>query len=66
MAALGWLLNLGFAGGVAVTEHTILLDGECLMSDTSGVEIDCKRLVRAVLTPGDAAVNYVFEETEVS
>ena len=53
--------TLGFDIGVVV-EHTITIDFETSLSG----DVDGTRKVKATLTPGDAAVVYNFEETEVS
>ena len=62
-----WHAYMGIeGGGTAVTSHVITIEGQCLVADSEGVKMDSRRAVRATLTPGDAAVVYVFEETEVS
>lgn len=63
-----WHSYLGFAGGgTATVEHTITIDfSTSVTSGPAANETDGTRKVIANVTPGDAAVVYVFEETEVS
>ena len=62
-----WHLWMGqTGGGTAVTAYEITIEGQCFSLDQDGVNIDSTRTVRAQLDRGDAAVVYVFEETEVS
>jgi len=54
--------TLGFSIGAAAASHEITID---FTTSLSGDE-DGTRKVIANVTPGDAAVVYVFDETEVS
>lgn len=62
-----WHLWMGIeGGGTAVASHVITIEGQCFVVDQDGVNIDSMRTIIAELIPGDEAVSYVFEETEVS
>ena len=54
--------TLGFSIGAAAASHVITID----FSTSLEGEVDGTRKVVATLTPGDAGVVYVLDETEVS
>ena len=55
--------TLGFSIGAPAATHVITID---FTTSLSGESTDGTRKVIATITPADAAVVYVFEETEVS
>ncbi len=44
----------------------VTIEGQIITTRTRGLTVDSTRKILATLTPGDAAVVYTFEETEVS
>lgn len=54
--------TLGFGIGEPAASHVVAIDFSTSLSG----DVDGTRKVIATITPGDAAVVYVFEETEVS
>lgn len=59
-----WHAYMGInGGGTATVSHVITIDFE---TSLTGEEADGTRKVIATLSPADAAVVYVFDETEVS
>jgi hypothetical protein len=60
------LPTLGFDIGAAITSHVVTIEGRCFTEEAKGFSVDSTRKILATITPGDAAVSYGFEETEVS
>jgi hypothetical protein len=62
-----WHVVFGISGGgTAAVSHTITMEFETgLTSGPQADEVDGTRKVIATLTPGDASVVYVFDETEL-
>lgn len=61
-STVNYVPTLGFGIGEAAATHVITMDHTTSLSG----DVDGTRKVIATISPGDAAVVYVFEETEVS
>ena len=62
-STVNYVPTLGFGIGEAAASHVITMD---FSTSLTGESVDGTRKVIATLVPGDAAVVYVFDETEVS
>ncbi len=60
------MLMMQRRGGYIAARPVITIEGQIITTRTRGLTVDSTRKILATLTPGDAAVVYTFEETEVS